>query len=290
MYEKLEECPSCSHTGFNNHLICKDYLVSEESFALVKCGKCQLVFTNPRPTPDKIAEYYKSEDYISHSNKGNSLLNTVYKLVRLYTTNLKFKHLSKYVKSGRLLDYGCGTGHFLSSANSNYDTFGYDQDDNARHLAKTISRANIFDSISQLKKEEVFDVITAWHVVEHIHDLKETLRLLKKKLSKEGYMFIAVPNIASHDAKVYGSDWAAYDVPRHLYHFTQSSFVSLLKSLRLQLIEVIPMPFDSFYVSMLSERNIAGGSTKMGLKNGLVSNRKAKESGNYSSLIYVVGR
>jgi predicted SAM-dependent methyltransferase len=136
----------------------------------------------------------------------------------------------------------------------------------------------------------MFDIITAWHVVEHIHDLKETLRLLRKKLSKEGFMFIAIPNIASHDAKLYGAEWAAYDVPRHLYHFNQSSFVFLLKKLKLQLIEVLPMPFDSYYVSLLTEKNNPNGSFLNGLRTGYISNQKAKESCNYSSLIYIVSK
>ncbi|MEQ8239537.1 MAG: class I SAM-dependent methyltransferase [Cyclobacteriaceae bacterium] len=290
MYEKLEECPSCGHTSFNNHLICKDSLVSEESFALVKCGKCQLVFTNPRPTKEQIGKYYNSPDYISHSNTANTPINLIYKLVRGYTTTNKYRLIKKYIKQGRLLDFGCGTGHFLSATPSTYTTFGYDQDSDALNIAQSVSGATILNSISSIQKEESFDIITAWHVIEHIHELKETIRLLRKKLSKDGFMFIAVPNIASYDAKIYGSNWAAYDVPRHLYHFNQSSFVFLLKKLKLQLIEVLPMKFDSYYVSMLTEKNKTTGSLLQGLKTGYISNKAAKDSCNYSSLIYVVSK
>lgn len=289
MYEKLEECPSCGHTSFNNHLICKDHLITDESFALVKCSKCQLVFTNPRPTIDNSGSYYQSDDYISHSNNGNSLINILYKLVREYTTRQKYIHISKYVKTGRLLDYGCGTGHFLSKS-KDFANFGYDQDEKARQSAKEISKAQILPTTDAIKKEDSFNVITAWHVLEHVHDLKETMKLLKKKLAPSGYIFIALPNLASNDSKIYGSDWAAYDVPRHLYHFTQSSFVGLLKSLKLHLIEVLPMTFDAYYVCMLSEKNLKNGSILKGIRNGYYSNQKAKTTGNYSSLIYVISK
>lgn len=288
MYEKLETCPSCKHTSFNNFLICKDYLTSQESFAIVKCSKCHLVFTNPRPDQDNIGRFYQSDQYISHTNSGNSAINLIYKLIRRYTTHTKIKHIKKYMTSGRLLDYGCGTGFFLSKT-KNFEIFGFEPDKDARDIAEKTAGIEVYGSTTQIKKAEKFDIITAWHVIEHVHQLTDTIKLLKKKLNPKGVMFIALPNLSSYDAIKYGASWAAYDVPRHLYHFNQQSFLNLIKKNKLHLIETLPMHFDSYYVSLLSERNLSGGIIPA-LKTAYTSNRQAKKDGNYSSLIYVVGK
>lgn len=286
IYEKLESCPVCSHKQFGNHIICEDHSVSKESFALVKCGKCGLVFTNPRPTADKLSSYYESDLYISHADKANSLINIAYKLVRNYTIRQKLKLIQEFTTKSSILDYGCGTGHFISSAaKSGWSAYGYEPDDSARTIAQSNQRVNILDSVKKLKDE--VGVITAWHVVEHISDLKDTLKNLKKKLANGGYMFIAVPNHLSYDASQYKENWAAYDVPRHLYHFDQEAMKYLIKKLKLQHVDTLPMKFDSYYVSMLSEKYI-NGTIINAIKTGHRSNKEAKKTGEYSSLIYVL--
>ncbi|MFK7953350.1 MAG: class I SAM-dependent methyltransferase [Ekhidna sp.] len=287
MYTKLEKCPSCGHPKFKNHIICEDHTVSNESFALVKCDNCELVFTNPRPSIESISSYYQSDQYISHTDKANSAIHLVYKLVREYTLSQKLKLISSYKKKGTILDYGTGTGDFLEKCfKNNWTTFGYEPDLDALKIAKSKGKSEFIESLPTKSK---VDIITAWHVIEHVYELVDTIRNLKKSLNDDGYMFIALPNIESFDAKEYQEFWAAYDVPRHLYHFSQSSFKQLLGQEKLKLIDVKPMIFDSYYVSLLSEKYKTGKSNIINaVRNGYYSNKSAKKTGQYSSLIYVV--
>lgn len=290
MYEKLENCPSCQHPQFDNYLICEDHSVTHESFALVKCKNCELVFTNPRPSKDELGKYYQSDTYISHTDKGNSLINVVYKLVRSYTLKRKRSLIHQFKSSGTILDYGCGTGDFLKTMGKRgWNTVGIEPDNGARAIAEKKINGEILSTIDEIGSEEKFDIITAWHVVEHISDLSETLKLLRKRLNKDGYFLVAVPNINSYDAEVYKEHWAGYDVPRHLYHFTKTSFANLMEKVKFKLVKTFPMKFDSYYVSMLSEQYKNGRKSLLqSFLTGLKSNSKASKSGEYSSLIYVL--
>lgn len=286
MYEKLENCPVCKNTQFTNHLICTDHTVTGESFALVKCSNCKLIFTNPRPAEEKLSEYYKSDQYISHTDKANSLINVAYKIIRTHTLKKKKNLIKKYVETSSLLDFGCGTGDFLLTCKKDgWDTYGFEPDENA----SDISKQKGLEVISEIEKLDLVNAITAWHVIEHVSNLKEVIKLLTKKLKKGGVFIIAVPNNNSYDAIYYKENWAAYDVPRHLYHFTQKSFGKLIAESKLKLIDTLPMKFDSYYVSLLSEKNKSGKSNILNaLRVGLKSNREAKKTGEYSSLIYVL--
>ncbi|MEP1096746.1 MAG: class I SAM-dependent methyltransferase [Cyclobacteriaceae bacterium] len=290
MYERLENCPSCQHPQFDNYLICEDHTVSHESFALVKCTKCELVFTNPRPRADELNKYYQSDAYISHTDRANSILNTIYKLVRTYTLAQKRSLVNSFKANGTILDYGCGTGDFLRSMQKNsWTTFGVEPNDYAREIAKKKNKGLIASNISEFSPDVSFDVVTAWHVLEHVADLRETLKLIRKRIVKDGYLILAVPNLKSYDATTYMEKWAAYDVPRHLYHFSQTSLQNLAEKTKFKLVATLPMKFDSYYVSMLSEKYRSGKSklTK-GLLTGLRSNINASKTGEYSSLIYVL--
>ena len=289
-YQKVDCCPICNSSNFSNYLICEDYTVSRESFALVKCNDCSFCFTNPRPDPEHIGQYYKSEDYISHTNKNNSLINIVYKLVRLYTLKKKVKLINKYSSTkGAMLDYGCGTGNFLEACQKNgWQINGIEPDDDARAIAQSILGTTIHNNIEQLQNQK-YQVITLWHVLEHIHDLNNTFQTLIKKLDKDGVIIVAVPNYESYDATHYQAQWAGYDVPRHLYHFTQSTIKSLFKKYKLKQLVTLPMVFDAYYVSMLSEKYKTGKSNLISaFKTGYQSNKAAKaNNNNYSSLIYI---
>lgn len=290
MYERLEECPVCKHTQATNKLICQDYLVSGESFAIVQCGKCNLLYTNPRPDAASLPDYYKSDNYISHTSKGNNLTNILYKIARSYTLKQKYKMISSYHKKGSILDYGCGTGDLLKHfKNKGWTTAGIEPDSEARKLVKD-KGIEVTDELSQLSKQKTYDIITMWHVLEHVSELRSTIKQLKKLLSDDGVLFIAVPNSDSFDAHYYKQYWAAYDVPRHLYHFNQNTMSTLLKKTKLTLIDTIPMKLDSFYVSLLSEQNKTKKPNYLkAFKLGLKSNQSAKQNNNnYSSLIFVV--
>lgn len=287
MYEKLEYCPVCKSKQFDNYMICDDLTVSGESFALVKCKSCALVFTNPRPKEEYLANYYQSDQYISHTDKGNSLINFIYKLVRSYTLKQKVRLILKLnKKTGTLLDFGCGTGDFIKVARENkWQAFGYEPDKKARTIASKKNKDCLVNSIST--GNEQYDIITAWHVIEHVTELEKTLKNLRKKIKDNGHLIIAVPNHQSYDAKYYDNQWAAYDVPRHLYHFDQTSIKALASKLKLSLISITPMKFDSYYVSMLSEKYMKNGNLFNALKIGYKSNLKASTTNEYSSLIYI---
>lgn len=289
MYERLEKCPSCNAKKFHNVSIIKDHSISGESFALVQCDSCHLLFTNPRPKQSEIWKYYQSENYISHSNKASSLKDILYKLVRTYTITQKIRLVKSLVNSPTLLDYGCGTGHFLKAAiKLNISSVGLEPTKNQIFERDNPLTAHICESINELKDTE-FNVITAWHVLEHVHSLQQTLKELTKRLSKGGHMVLALPNQKSNDAELYKENWAGYDVPRHLYHFSKESLLHLTSQYKLKLIKTIPMYFDAFYVSILSEQYIGNRSSLLtGIKNGFNSNLKSRKNGQYSSIIYVL--
>ena len=287
----LTNCPICDSTEFDHIITSNDYTVSQNPFNIVGCMQCSFRFTNPRPTNDNLPEFYKSINYISHSNTKKGFVSQVYHLVRKYTLNQKLKLLKANVAVGNLLDYGCGTGTFLKQANAKgWNSYGTEPDEGARELSNSNKKLafvnkqelNAFDPLI------TFNAITLWHVLEHVTDLQETLEFFKQKLNPNGVLIIAVPNYNSYDAKHYKAHWAAYDLPRHLYHFEAKTISQLLAKYGFALHETYPMKFDSFYVSMLSEKYLSGRINYFkAFFIGLLSNIKAKKATDYSSVIYV---
>ncbi|WP_100338283.1 class I SAM-dependent methyltransferase [Hymenobacter chitinivorans] len=291
-YERLENCPVCGKSEFRNKLVVEDKSVSKESFAIVQCQNCTFQFTNPRPGIEAIGRYYESDDYVSHNSTATGVINQAYKVARFFTMRRKVALVNKLApRKGKLLDYGCGTGHFLAAARSGgWQVAGVEpnaraQQEASERVGQPIGNENLvsFESAS-------FDAITLWHVLEHVHNLNETLQQLVRLLKPDGVLIIAVPNVDSLDAQHYRQDWAAYDVPRHLYHFSPKTMKLLLKKHKLTVPETLPMPLDAYYVSMLSEKHRAerGGGLMNVLKAGYKSNKYAEEhEGLYSSVIYV---
>jgi 2-polyprenyl-3-methyl-5-hydroxy-6-metoxy-1,4-benzoquinol methylase len=284
-------CPVCKNNSFTPFITCKDYTVSHKNFNIVSCSSCGFKFTNPIPSLTDIGNYYKSEDYISHSNTKKGLISQLYHLVRSYTLKGKLKLVSNYVAKGLILDYGCGTGMFLNECDRNgWKTYGTEPDAGARAIANAYA-LNVKESKAELINsfpEARFNAITLWHVLEHVTDIEETLNFFKERLATGGVLVIAVPNYTSFDSKHYKEFWAAYDVPRHLYHFNTNSISQLLNNFDFELVETRAMKFDSFYVSMLSEKYMTGKINYLSaFFNGLRSNLKAKTSANYSSVIFV---
>ncbi|MEO6305599.1 MAG: class I SAM-dependent methyltransferase [Bacteroidia bacterium] len=287
----LTNCPVCNSTNFKKSLVCKDYTVSKEDFTVVTCDSCSFKFTNPRPSNEVLGNYYKSEDYISHSNTKKGIISQLYHTVRNYTLKKKIQLLSKHVSRGTILDYGCGTGMFLKVCqDAGWKSFGMEPDEGAAKIATQIGVTVFSDKIkvNEYTNSQKFDAITLWHVLEHVTDLEDTLNFFKVKLSPKGVLIIAVPNHTSFDAQHYKAFWAAYDVPRHLYHFHQETIEKLLSPYDFKLVETKPMKFDSFYVSMLSEKYKTGSIKYLNaFITGLRSNLKARSAANYSSVIYV---
>jgi 2-polyprenyl-3-methyl-5-hydroxy-6-metoxy-1,4-benzoquinol methylase len=289
--EQISNCPVCQNDTFEKYLEVQDYTVSQKKFQIMTCKSCGFKFTNPRPDQNEIGEYYKAESYISHTNTSRGLIAKIYHAVRKYTLTGKLKLInSLYPQKGKLLDVGCGTGMFLNEARENgWKVNGIEPDSGARQIAEEINKATIKTEILSSFQNEQFNIITMWHVLEHVHLLNETVDWLKERLSENGSLIIAVPNHESKDAEIYQAQWAAYDVPRHLYHFSQKSMTQLFEKKGFRLEKTLPMKFDSFYVSMLSTKYQNGIiNYSKAFLDGLKSNIDAgTNNNNYSSLIYV---
>ncbi|MFD2203853.1 class I SAM-dependent methyltransferase [Shivajiella indica] len=293
--ERLKKCPLCKSGHFLNFREAIDYSVSKEKFMLCRCTACQLIFTNPRPNLESISQYYQSENYISHQNKANNLTNILYKLVRNITLRHKLNWINEFaIEKGNLLDYGCGTGHFLKKAKQNgWKVIGVEPNPTARKITKS-KKIKVHSEINKIKKEFKFKAITLFHVLEHIHELRKIGKKIVSLLEDKGYLFIAVPNINSKDSIIYGDKWAGLDVPRHLYHFTPETMEIFAQEMDLIIIDKKPMKFDSYYVSLLSEKYLDPNSSAIkqfikGFFNGYSSNRYAKgHQFNYSSILFIL--
>lgn len=268
----------------------KDFLVSEEEFELIPSSKYQgLLQTSPVPAPDKLHQYYESNQYISHSDDAKGLMNLLYYQIKKFNMKHKLQMIEKLNVGRDVLDYGCGTGEFVAYLNEHqFRAKGFEPNPNAFQIAKAKSENTFFQTTEILQKEK-FNVITLWHVLEHIPNLFEELSIIKNALAENGRIIVAVPNYESYDARYYQEFWAAYDVPRHLWHFNQSSLSEILNDFGMIIESIRPMIFDSFYVSLLSEkyRGRSFGFLRAFII-GLISNLKASQNGQFSSLIYII--
>ncbi len=268
---------------------CVDHSVSGEKFDLIFNEELDLLATSPQPNAKQLPKYYETDDYISHTDSKKKGFEKIYQLVKKYSLNKKVSFINKEVtKKGFLLDIGAGTGDFLLAAKKNgWIVEGIEPNKNARNLAKE-KKIILYDQIKVVEGKK-FDVITMWHVLEHIPNLEEHIKKLKNLLSPNGIIVLAVPNYKSYDAFFYKEFWAAYDVPRHLWHFSKKAIKLLFIKEDLKLIKTKPLKFDSYYVSLLSEKYKNGKMNPIkAFYVGFKSNLKAKSSGNYSSLIYLI--
>lgn len=278
------------HQEFN--LKVKDHSVSKEEFELKVNEEFGFLETIPQPSKENLSRYYESEDYISHTDTKRNLFEKVYHLVRSISLKRKLKLINRLSKdSKRLLDVGCGTGDFLLTAKNNgWDIKGIEPNPQAREIAnsKTKNAVSNIEGLLDLEKHS-FDVITLWHVLEHLPNLEEHIQLFQSLLKPNGRLIIAVPNFKSYDATYYKSFWAAYDVPRHLWHFSKTSISKLFSKYDMEVEDTLPMKFDAFYVSLLSQKHKTGKMNPiLSFWIGWRSNVKALSSKEYSSLIYVL--
>lgn len=276
----------------NVYLKVKDLSVSGENFMLLHNLEFDMLETFPQPKEEKLSDYYKTDDYISHTDSKRNLVERAYHVVRSISLKRKLKLIESCVSNQKkLLDVGCGTGDFLQIAkNNNWKVLGIEPNVEARKIANSKTCNAVFEVDQLLKLEpNSFDVITLWHVLEHLPKLDEHLEIFKKLLKPNGTLILAVPNFKSFDAFYYKQYWAAFDVPRHLWHFSQKSISMLVSKKNMYVDKTLPMTFDSYYVSLLSEKYKKGTFNIFNaIRIGYLSNIKAKRSGEYSSLIYLV--
>ena len=287
---KYDKCPVCGSSKLKPFIKVNGYRVSEKQFVIEECENCSFKLTNPLPSEDEIGKYYESDNYISHTSSSKSLFDAAYQMVRRRAIKSKLNLVSKYVKKGVLVDYGCGTGSFLSFVkDQGWSVSGFEPSD----IAISNGETNLKDEVKHPReldnvKEHSIDVFTMWHVFEHIYNPKDLLNKIKRILNKNGVLILAVPNPDSLDAKIYKENWAAWDVPIHHSHFNKKSMKILLENNGFKLVEVKEMPFDSFYISALSEELAKGSKNYIrAFKNGLKSNIKGYREKNTSSLIYI---
>lgn len=270
-------------------LTVKDHSVSKEIFDLYHDEVLDMLVTYPQPSLDTLGKYYESEDYISHTDNKRSLFEKAYHFVKQIALKNKLDLINSFQpNNGKILDIGAGTGDFLLTAQENgWQTIGVEPSPRAKGIA--IKKGISFVEDTKELENHSFDVITMWHVLEHVPDLDTQIKELKRLLKLDGTLIIAVPNYKSFDAEYYGAFWAAYDVPIHFWHFSKKAIQLLFAKEEMKLVKVLPMKYDSFYVSLLSEKYKSG---KMNFIKaffiGLQSNWKAKRNFEYSSHIYIL--
>ncbi|SHI95236.1 Methyltransferase domain-containing protein [Aquimarina spongiae] len=268
---------------------CKDHTVSGETFHLISDTNYDMLVTTPKPKEEDLGKYYESEDYISHTDNKRSLFEKVYHLVKSYALRKKVGLITKLNNgSGTILDIGAGTGDFLSKAkNGGWTVSGIEPNEQAKQLAQ--QKEVLLHTKTDEFEDHSFDIITLWHVLEHVPDLQHQIQEIKRLLKPGGYVIVAVPNFKSYDATHYKSFWAAFDVPRHLWHFSKNAIQKLFAEQGLNLTQTLPMHFDAYYVSLLSEKY---KTSKMNFLSafwiGFRSNIKAIRSKEYSSHVYVL--
>ena len=280
-------------------LSANDHLVTGRKFDILKNPETTILETHPRPTKEELPTYYDSENYTSHNDKSAGIVSFCYRIIKSISTSRKIRigqnSLSKNTPQNkpRLLDVGCGTGDFLYSClKKGWQINGIENNKNAKNNSRTELSSFIFDDFEFLKSQpERFDIITMWHSLEHIIDLKQTIVDMKKLLTNKGVIVVACPNHKSFDAMFYKESWAAYDLPRHLWHFDKDSISKLFVEHNMQLTKTLPMYWDSFYISILSEKIISKKNKFLkGIIVGLLSNVSAMFSKEHSSLIYVFNK
>jgi SAM-dependent methyltransferase len=290
--DELDHCPLCHGDRFRHFKTCRDHTVSGETFDIVECSGCGFRFTNPRPGPDEIGRYYESDDYTPHQESGQGLIDTLYRWARRYTLRSKHRLITSLVNNppGRLLDFGCGTGEFLDLCQSKgWHVHGLDPDTSAQKIANQKYGLSVAppEQIAAMPSDH-FDVITLWHVLEHVPHLTATVEELKRTLSPTGTLVVALPNCTSLDADIYSKHWAGYDVPRHLYHFRPDDVHRLFNAFYMKVDDIRPMRLDAFYVSLLSEQYRNGWLPRAPLV-ALLSNLWAAWHGpRYSAQLYLI--
>ena len=274
------------------YLEVKDHSVSGETFQLVLNETYGFLETSPQPKDEQLSDYYKTEDYISHTDSKRNLFEKVYHFVRGISLKRKLKLINSFNSEEKeLLDIGCGTGDFLKTAqDSGWKISGIEPNESARKIANQKTNNSVFNTEKLIQfKTHTFDVITLWHVLEHLPKLEDQITILKSLLKENGTIIIAVPNFNSFDANHYKCFWAAYDVPRHLWHFNQQSISNFFGGKNMKVVKALPMKFDAYYVSLLSEKYKTGRMNIFSaFRIGFLSNMKAKQSKEYSSIIYII--
>ena len=283
-------CPWCGSDKAQINLWLKDEFLTKKDFHICECLNCGLLYTMPRPKKEKIGEYYKSEEYYSHQENKKGFIPKVYEKVKKTNLKYKYKLATRGLDIGKMLDIGCGVGDFLHTAESHgWECIGVEPSEEAKNIARQRTKANIIES-EEIEKlpDQKFDIITMWHVLEHVDNLRWQVEQLQRLIKPKGRIVIALPNYKSYDGQYYKEKWDAYDVPRHLNHFNRTTIVKMFNTKGLKLISTDKLKWDAYYISYMSEQyKLHQFPLFRGALRGWLSNIKARRSGEWSSLVYI---
>lgn len=295
MQHSYSPCPVCNKEDVSSYIHSKDFSLTKDNFDIIECAFCTLKYTHPIPSKDQIAPYYDFPEYISHTDVKKGWMNQLYHRVRKYTLQQKTNWVQGLFTGhkGQLLEVGAGTGAFAHAMKEKgWNVTALEPDAASRQRAMDTYGIELLpiEKLYDLPAGK-FDVITLWHVLEHVHDLKQYIQAFEQLLKPNGRLIIAVPNYTSYDAQYYKAFWAAYDVPRHLYHFSPMAMKRLMHKNQMQIVSYNPMWFDSFYVSLLSEKYKQSGmfGVARAFVIGAISNLIAlRDNQRASSVIYEI--
>jgi 2-polyprenyl-3-methyl-5-hydroxy-6-metoxy-1,4-benzoquinol methylase len=265
----------------------KDYFYSQDVFEVLPSKHEGVLETFPKLNEAELSGYYNHENYISHQTKSKTLLEKVYQVAKRVMIKRKQNKVFNFCKSGRILDIGTGTGDFLKSFDSkSWEKFAIEPNEGL-HKALKNEKIHILKSVEEIQHQQ-FDVITLWHALEHIPNLEGTLQRIQSSLNPDGVLIIAVPNYNSYDAAFYKTHWAAWDVPRHVWHFSKSGLISLCQKFNFEFVTNSPLLLDAFYISIISEKYRNSNNMLRAFCVGLYSNLLGLFKNEYSSFVYVL--
>ena len=288
-----DKCPWCGSENAQLHLELKDLFLTQEPFKILECKECGLLYTTPRPNKDEIGRYYKSEEYYSHQENKEGFIPKVYEKVKSVNLKNKYGIATEGKGKGKALDIGCGVGDFLHTMEQHgWDCTGVEPSEDAKVIAKKRIKGQLLSSEEQENlPDSSFDLITMWHVLEHVDDIRWQIQQLHRLCKPSGRIIIALPNYKSYDGQYYKAEWAAYDVPRHLNHFNKETLIKILEESGLRHVKTEKLVWDAYYISYMSEKYRKHSIPLLrGAFRGLVSNCKARKTGEWSSLVYVFER
>lgn len=288
-----DKCPWCGSENAQLHLELKDLFLTQEPFKILECKECGLLYTTPRPNKDEIRRYYKSEEYYSHQENKEGFIPKVYEKVKSVNLKNKCGIATEGKEKGKALDIGCGVGDFLHTMEQHgWDCTGVEPSEDAKVIAKKRIKGQLLSSEEQENlPDNSFDVITMWHVLEHVDDIRWQIQQLHRLCKPGGRIVIALPNYKSYDGQYYKAEWAAYDVPRHLNHFNKATLIKIFEESGLRHVKTEKLVWDAYYISYMSEKYRKHSIPLLrGAFRGLVSNCKARKTGEWSSLVYVFER
>ncbi len=288
-----DKCPWCGSENAQLHIELKDLFLTQEPFKILECKDCGLLYTKPRPNKKEIGKYYKSDEYYSHQENKEGFIPKVYEKVKSINLKNKYTITTEKTRKGKILDIGCGVGDFLHTMEQHgWEGTGVEPSEEAKAIAKNRIKAQLLSSEEQENLiDGSFDVITMWHVLEHVDALRWQIQQLYRLCKPGGRIIIALPNYKSYDGQYYKAAWAAYDVPRHLNHFNEETIIKIFEESHLKHIKTEKLHWDAYYISYMSEKYLHHSLPLLrGAIKGMISNCKARKSGEWSSLVYVFER